>query len=115
MDISDWIEHRRPDGERVGWMRAAGDGFVAIDLLGREVTGEVDWLAAEEALEARGIGYLADRYEIVRPDGGPIAVRIVEVSTRRILVKREDYGDVTVPREHFELAWPIPPELRVVA
>ena len=49
----DWIEHRRPDGETVGWIVPDGDGFRARDLLGREVTDRVvDWLAAEEILES---------------------------------------------------------------
>ena len=45
---SDWIEHRRADdGEHVGWMKPADDGFIAIDLLGRPRTELVDWLSAE--------------------------------------------------------------------
>jgi len=32
---ADWIEHRRGDGERLGWMRPLGGLFVVIDLLGR--------------------------------------------------------------------------------
>ena len=44
----EWIEHRRGmDGELLGWMRPADDGFVVIDLLGRELTGVVDWFEAE--------------------------------------------------------------------
>ena len=40
---SDWIEHRRADGETVGWIVPDEDGFRARDLLGREVTeGVVD-------------------------------------------------------------------------
>lgn len=107
-----WIEHRRGDGERVGWMRESGDGFIAIDLLGREVTDAVDWFTAESALDERGIGYLADAYELELSEGVVVAVRIVEVSTTRILVKREDYGDMTAPRIDLEVAWPVPPELR---
>jgi len=114
--MSDWIEHRRGDGERVGWMRPQGDGFVAIDLLGREVTGEVDWLDAEETLDGLGIAYLADAYLMDRPDAAPLRVRIVEVSPSGIRVKQDDFGDVTgPPRLHYELAWPIPAELRTLA
>lgn len=112
MDTSGFIEHRRPDGERVGWMREDGDGFVAIDLLGRAVTGVVDWFTAERALDDLGIGYLADPYELVRAGSEPMRVRILEFSTHRILVKRDDFGDLRAPRVDVELPWPIPAELR---
>lgn len=116
MDTSDWIEHRRGDGERVGWMRPRGDGFVAVDLLGRDVTDEVDWLEAEEALDALGISYLADAYLMDRPDAAPLRVRIVEVSQSGIRVKQDDFGDMSGPaRPHYQLAWPIPAELRTLA
>lgn len=36
---ADWIEHRREDGERIGWIRMVGEHFVAVDVLGREITG----------------------------------------------------------------------------
>ncbi len=112
MDTSDWIEHRRGDGERVGWMRPAGEGFVPVDLLGRERAGALDWLAAEELLDALGIGYLADAYVLDRPGAAPLAVRIVEVSTRGIRVKREDFGAIDVPQEEQTLPWPMPAALR---
>ena len=45
---AEWIEHRRSDGETVGWIVPDGDGFRARDLLGRVVTdGIVDWLVAD--------------------------------------------------------------------
>jgi len=78
--VSDWIEHRRGDRELLGWMRPQGEGFVVIDLLGREISDELDWLDAEELLEQRGIGYLADRYELQLDGGHWLLVRIVEVS-----------------------------------
>src|SRR5690606_1425351 len=90
---SDWIEHRRGDGELLGWMAPDGDGFRVVNLLGRDLAASpVDWLAAEELLEATGIGYLADRYELTTPEGGARRVRIAEVSTARILVVGDEYG-----------------------
>jgi hypothetical protein len=54
---SDWIEHRRSDGEQVGWLVPEGDGFHVVDLLGRRRTADpVAWPDAEEAFEALGIG-----------------------------------------------------------
>ncbi|MFT4028706.1 MAG: hypothetical protein QM675_02425 [Protaetiibacter sp.] len=110
--MSDWIEHRRHDGERVGWMRPEGEGFVPIDLLGRDRATALDWLAAEELLDGLGIGYLADLYLLERPDAAPLRVRILEVSTHGIRVKRDDFGAIDVPLETYELAWPIPAGLR---
>lgn len=110
--MDDWIEHRRGDGERVGWMRPAGDGFVAVDLLGRERTGVVDWLTAEEALDAVGIGYLADLYELHQEDGSRLRVRIAEVSPRRVLVKHDDFGAVGAPQVYIDLPFPAPETLQ---
>lgn len=112
---ADWIEHRRGDRELLGWMRPEGDGFVVIDLLGRELGDAVDWLRAEELLEERGIGYLADRYELRLPDGGWLLVRIVEVSTERIRVKKEDWGDVNATAVFYEAPFPVGDVLRVAS
>ena len=107
----DWIEHRRGDGERVGWMMPAGDLFVAVDLLGRALTVPVEWLEGEETLDALGIGYLADPYELL-VDGAWRRVRIREVSTQSIRVTREDWGDMTVPLAEHVLPFPMPDTLR---
>ncbi|MBF4458602.1 hypothetical protein [Pseudoclavibacter sp. VKM Ac-2867] len=111
---SDWIEHRRGDGELLGWMRPRGDGFVVIDLLGRERSDAIDWLAAETLLEETGIGYLADAYELRLEDGHWTRVRITEVSAVRIRVKREDWGDMTVPHNEYLLPFPPAGDLRPV-
>ena len=111
---SDWIEHRRHDRELVGWIRPEGDDFVAVDLLGRERTDAVDWLTAEETLEGIGIGYLADAYEMLLPDGRWLRVRITEVSTDEIRVKRDDWGAIDIPLVEYTLMFPMPPELRTV-
>ena len=57
---ADWTPHRRDDGELLGWIRPEGEDWVAVDLLGREASGAVDWLEAEAALEANGLSWLAD-------------------------------------------------------
>lgn len=111
----DWIEHRRDDRERLGWMRPEGDGFVVIDLLGREVTGAIDWLAAEELLEETGIGYLADPFELQLDDGRWLRVRITEVSTDHIRVKREDWGAMDIPLLEYTVGFPMPERLRPLA
>jgi len=108
---ADWIEHRRADdGERVGWMKPVDEGFVAIDLMGRHRTGVVDWLAAEEALDALGLGYLADPHELRLGDGSWLRVRIAEVSPGAIRVKKEDWGDMSAPQIYYSLPFPVTEE-----
>ena len=115
---SDWTPHSRSDGETVGWIVPDGDGFRARDLLGREITdGVVDWLAAEEALDRLGIGYLADRYLLRLPDGAVRPVRISEASVRGITVVADEYGAASAvggTLEHYRLAFPAPEELRTL-
>jgi hypothetical protein len=108
----DFIEHRRGDRELLGWMRPVGEGFVVVDLLGRERTGPIDWLAAEETLEELGIGYLADPFELQLDDGRRLRVRITEVSTELIRVKRDDWGAIDIPLLEYTVPFPIPERLR---
>jgi hypothetical protein len=114
----DWIEHRRSDGEHVGWMVPSGDGFHVVDLLGRQRTeGPVDWLDAEETFETLGIGYLADRYSLRLSDGVERRVRISEVSSSRIVVLADNFGSasaVGANPEAFELPFPAPENLRLL-
>lgn len=109
MMYPDWIEHRRADDrERVGWMKPVDDGFVAFDLLGRPRTEVVDWLHAEEVLDALGIGYLADPYELRLESGAWLRVRIAEVSPSGIRVKKDDWGDMTAPQIYYDVPFPAP-------
>ena len=112
----DWIEHRRPDGETVGWIVPDGDGFRVRDLLGREVAdAPVDWLRAEEMLDERGIGYLADRYALRLPDGTERPVRISEASARGITVVADEFGAasaVGADADQYRLPFPAPDDLR---
>jgi hypothetical protein len=108
-----WIEHRRPgDRERLGWIRPEGEGFVAVDALGRDLTGAVDWLSAEEALEERGLHWLADLWQLELADGGIERVRIVEVTPEHVVVKVDDFGAVDVVTRSYTLAFPAPDALR---
>ncbi|WP_069386244.1 hypothetical protein [Cellulosimicrobium cellulans] len=110
---ADWIAHRRPDDrEPVGWIRPEGDDWVAVSPLGRDLTGPVDWLAAEEALEESGLAWLADVWMLERPDGAPVRVRIVEVTPDGVVVQTDDFGAVDVPVERYALPWPAPAALR---
>jgi hypothetical protein len=108
----DWIEHRRGDGELVGWMRPHDNGFVVMDLLRRPVTDVVDWSKAEETLESLGIGYLADPYEFLAGDGRWLRVRIVEVSADFVRLKGEDWGAIDAPFAEYSMTFPIDGRLR---
>ncbi|WP_432563215.1 hypothetical protein [Kineococcus sp. SYSU DK003] len=111
-----WIEHRRQDGEAVGWIVPDGEGFRPVDVLGRPVTaGPVDWLEAEEALEDLGIGFLADRHLLRMPDGVERPVRISEVSAEGVTVVTDDFGSASVVgagSERIRLPFPVPAALR---
>jgi hypothetical protein len=113
---AEWIEHRRGDGEAVGWIVPDGDGFRPVDVLGRHVTADpVDRLSAEEALEERGIGFLADRYLLRLPDGTERPVRITEASVHGVTVVADEFGSASVVGgggERFALPFPAPETLR---
>ena len=113
-----WIEHRRSDDrELVGWIVPEGDDFVAFDLLGRKVTEHpVDWLSAEEVLEARGLSFLAGRHRLKFPDGTTRPVRISDLSTDRIIVIADEFGMASAVgsgADTFELPFPAPEELEI--
>jgi len=116
---TDWTPHRRDDGELLGWIHPDGDAWVAVDVLGRLASDAVEWLDAEAALEERGIGWLADPWMLEGEGDRVLRVRILEVTPDeegvpgRILVKVDDFGDVTRPQtQQFSLPWPIPDRLR---
>lgn len=108
-----WVEHRRSgDRELLGWVRPSGDGFVAVDRLGRDATGPVDWTDAEDALEERGLHWLADLWQLTRADGTVLRVRLVEVSPARVVVRVDDMdaADESQVARH-ELPFPAPASL----
>lgn len=115
---ADWIPHRRTDGELLGWIRPEGERWVAVDVLGRVASDAVEWLEAEDALEAVGLAWLADAWMLEGESDEPLRVRFVEVTppaadAGRIVVKVDDFGDMQrPPAERFTLPWPAPARLR---
>ncbi|MEZ5085341.1 MAG: hypothetical protein R2722_03505 [Tessaracoccus sp.] len=110
--MQDWTPHRRDDGEQLGWIRPEGDEWVPVDVLGRELSGPVDWLEAEETLDDHGLGYLAESWLLEREDGRATRVRIIEVTPEHIVVKGEDFGAIDIHTQIYELPWPLPATLR---
>lgn len=109
----DWTEHRRADDrELLGWIRPEAGEWVAVDRLGRDLTGPVDWLEAEEALDAHGLRWLSDLWQLDLPDGPPRRVRVVEVSPDRVVVTEDRFGAVVAGTPSFTLEFPAPAHLR---
>lgn len=81
------FEHvRGRDRERLGWIRLTEDSrFVAFDLLWRPVCEPTGLDAAEAALEAVGLGYLAEDWWLTTNDGR-VRVQIVAVHADRLVV-----------------------------
>ena len=105
---ADWIEHRRSDdGELLGWMKPTGEDFVAIDLLGRNRTEAVDWLTAEETLDALGLTYLADPHELRLIDGSWLKVRIAELSPRGIRLQKDAWGNTSATELYYSTPFPV--------
>lgn len=99
-----WVEYRRDgDNERLGWIQPVGEGFVAIDLLGRTRTDVTGWVEAEEFLNELGLAYLSEAYELLTENKSWIPVRITSVSAQTIEVKTEDYGAIDVPTTTYTL------------
>ncbi len=113
MPDESWVAHHRAgDRELLGWVRPAGDGFVAVDRLGRDVSPVVDWVEAEELLEERGLGWLADLWQLTLADGTVRRVRLVEVGPARVVVKDDDMNAVGgTPTATHVLPFPAPPSL----
>jgi hypothetical protein len=109
----DWTPHHRPDDrELVGWIRPEGDAWVAVSLLGREVTEPVEWLEAEAALEEVGLAWMAGVWMLGGIADRPLRVKLVEVTPDHVVVQTDDFGAIDVPVERFELPWPPPGTLQ---
>lgn len=107
----DWITHiGGANREPIGWIAPRGEGFVAIDLLGRERSETVDWLEAEETLDELGIRYLAAPYELVT-DSGTSKVYIAEATPDFVRVKEDDFSDINSDQTFHTLPFPVPEEL----
>lgn len=110
---ADWTPHRRPDDrELVGWIRPAGGAWVAVSLLGRDVSEAGEWLDAEAVLEQTGLAWMAGIWMLEGVADRPLRVKLVEVTPERVVVQTDDFGAIDVSVERFELPWPPPRTLR---
>lgn len=82
------------------------DLLAGLVRIGRQRTEPVDWLTAEETLDGLGLTYLADPYELRLDSGSWLRVRITEVSTDGVRVKKDDWGDVNAPELYYSVPFP---------
>jgi hypothetical protein len=107
------MEHtREDDGEVLGEIVEEGGGWVALDRLGRRLSGPTDLAEARAALEDLGLDYLAGRYELDTEDGAAMPVRIVEVGPDRVRVRLEDGDAIDGPARTWDLPNPVPAAFR---
>ena len=105
---STWTPHRRADdGEVVGYLASASEGLVVpMSLLGHALDEACDEHTATEVLESTGLSMLADAWRYVG-DGDDLRVRIVHVTASHVLLKHEDFGDMSHRYgENFSLPLP---------
>ena len=112
-----WIPHRRDDGELVGWidMAVAEPRLVPFDRLGRPLGPVDDWFEAEEALDAIGLRFLAERFVYSEPgssDAGPLTVRIAHVYDDRIVLTTALTDAIEDVGREIVLPFPAPDDLR---
>ncbi|MEZ5212603.1 hypothetical protein MYK68_06015 [Gordonia sp. PP30] len=99
-----WIPHRRPDGEVIGWidLDAAAPRIAPYDRLGRALPAVDDWAEAEEALDDLGLRFLTGRFVV-----GGRTVRIRHVYDDHVVVTTaltDAVGDVG---DEFRVSFPV--------
>ena len=106
--IEDWIEHRREDdGEPVGFLAPTGDRFIPMTVFGAALAEPSDRVGAEDALDASGLSYLADRWRLQVDEQTHTEVEIVEASPERVVVQNVDIGSGLDHGHRFALTAPV--------
>ncbi|MGY4719855.1 hypothetical protein [Naumannella huperziae] len=89
----DWIAHHRADDdELLGYLRPEDDGFVPVTVFGHPLGERGDRDGAAEALDSRGLSYLAEPWLLRAADGSERRVAIIEASPERVVVSGADYA-----------------------
>lgn len=103
---SDWMPHRRDDGETVGYIEMVGQDFLPHDLLGRPLGDLGDWEAAEARLDDERLGWLADRH-VAMVGGEERTVAITEVTPAHVRLVDDEYGSASVVGAPRRESWTI--------
>lgn len=96
----------REDGETVGWLEPLDDGYELLrprDVLGHVVAEDAAWVEAEEAVQARGLSHLAERWLL---DGDQRPLAVVEVSPQGIRVADWMSSRALFDSTATTIAWP---------
>ena len=111
MPATSWLKViRADDGETVGYLEPLTADYSQVqprNLLGHPVGRATDFLTAEERLADRGIGELAERWQL--RDAEPAlrgGVAIVEVFPDGILVADEQLVKALVAGPRVSVPWP---------
>lgn len=106
--MENWIEHRREDdGELVGFLAPNGDRFIAMTVFGTPLAQPSDRADAEDVLDTRGLGYLAERWQLQVDDQTQILVEINEASPERVVVHNVDFSSGLDHGHRFTLTAPV--------
>ncbi len=95
---ADWTPHRREDGELLGWIRPEGADWLAVDVLGRELTGEIDWLDAEAAWPAEWVDQLGFGDTLLTVTADQLAAFQAELDALTEKYRRIGEGDPSARR-----------------
>lgn len=111
MSATSWLKVTRPDdGETVGYLEPLAADYSHVqprNLLGHPVGRATDFLTADERLADRGIGELAEGWQL--RDAEPAfrgGVAIVEVSPDGILVADAQLVKALVAGPRVSVPWP---------
>lgn len=85
---ADWEPHHRTDdGEHVGYLVPLEDDLVRpATLVGTWLGEPSDRYDAEQVLDAVGLSYLIEPWELVHDDGTALRVVLLEISPHRVIV-----------------------------
>lgn len=85
-----WVPVHREDGEMVGFVAPEADGWRPLTLFGYPIAEAGDRVGAEEQLQAVGLSYLAEKWEL-RDCEDWIAAQLVEASPAGVTVQLVDF------------------------
>lgn len=106
----DWIDHRRADGEVVGYLVFEGDAWTPHSLLGVPVGKPGELADAETRLDELGLAALIEPWEFVDGSGAARRVVIREINRSFVTIQSAEFalvaGASTASREVMKLDLP---------
>ena len=90
-----WIEHRRTDGELVGYLVEPNDDsdlYQPVNIFGVPLGEPAEIVTAMDLLEEVGLGSLAEPWWLRTDDGRRIRVKIYEATPDQVTVVLDDFS-----------------------